>query len=68
MDRPEMMDAFFVGYGLRRSDKQELQYLVCLVRYGLSAIVWGMENNYLGFAREGREALAQLDTKVRRNV
>ena len=68
MDRPEMMDAFFEGYGQRRSDKQELQYLVCLVRYGLSAIVWGMENKYLGFAREGREALAQLEAKVLRNV
>jgi Ser/Thr protein kinase RdoA (MazF antagonist) len=64
MDRPEMMDAFFEGYGQHRSATEEQQYLVCLVRYGLSAIVWGMDNDYFGFAREGREALVRLAPKV----
>ena len=30
----------------------------------LSALVWGMENDYFGFAKEGRHALRMLGKKA----
>jgi hypothetical protein len=39
------------------TSKEAQQYLVANVQYALSAIVWGSENGYRGFAEEGRKAL-----------
>ena len=64
LHRPEMVEAFYEGYGRDRVAEMEQQILVCLIRYGLSAIVWGMDNDYFGFAREGREALVNLAPKI----
>lgn len=60
MRRPDLVDAFFVGYGRSLSPKEEQQRLVAHVQYALGAIVWGEENAYHGFAQEGRQALRRL--------
>ena len=59
IDRPDLVAAFFEGYGAL-TPMQEQQRLVALVRYALTAIVWGADNAYHGFADEGRVALRHL--------
>ena len=66
IDRPDLIEAFFEGYGPRPTSDWEQQRLVSLVDYSLAAIVWGNDNEYFGFAREGREALAHLDKQIGR--
>lgn len=62
--RPDLLDAFFDGYGSASSrpfgpaDAQ--QRLICHVLYALSAVAWGRENEYFGFEREGHLALQKL--------
>jgi len=57
--RPDLVAAFFEGYGAL-TPTQEQQRSVCLVRYALVAIAWGEDNEYHGFAREGHTALKHL--------
>ena len=64
IDHPERIAAFFEGYGRPLSTREEEQRLVCHVQYALAAVVWGMENDYFGYAAEGRRALALLRTLV----
>ena len=64
IDRPDLIEAFFEGYGFRKTPESKGQHFVSLVAYGLAAIVWGNDNEYFGFAREGREALAHLDKQT----
>jgi aminoglycoside phosphotransferase (APT) family kinase protein len=60
MRQPDLVDAFFEGYGRSFTPEEEQQRLVGHVQYGLGAIVWGEENAYHGFAEEGRRALRHL--------
>jgi aminoglycoside phosphotransferase (APT) family kinase protein len=60
MRRPELVDAFFEGYGRSFTSAEEQQRLFAHVQYGLGAIVWGEENAYHGFAEEGRRAIRCL--------
>ncbi|RMD60325.1 hypothetical protein D6833_09905, partial [Candidatus Parcubacteria bacterium] len=55
----DLMAAFFKGYG-DLTPAQEQQRLVSHVRYALVAVVWGEDNEYHGFAEEGRKALRHL--------
>lgn len=58
--RPELVEAFFEGYGRSLTPEEEQQCLVAHMQYALSAIVWGSENSYHGFVEEGRQALIRL--------
>ncbi len=60
MLRPELTDAFFEGYGRPLSTVEQEQLLVARTQYALGAIVWGRENLFFGFEREGRDALKAL--------
>ena len=60
MERPDLLKAFFDGYGRPLTPKEEQQRLVMHVYYALGAIIWGHDHSYLGFAEEGRKALVQL--------
>lgn len=60
MARPDTSAAFFAGYGRVFSAAEEEQIRFSRIVYAAGALVWGMENEYSGFAREGREALARL--------
>jgi len=55
--RPDLVAAFFEGYG-RRPDEQQL--FVAYAEYALGAILWGHDYAFYGFEREGREALVYL--------
>jgi len=55
--RPDLFDALIEGYGCA-IDRDQL--FVSRALYALAAVVWGCEVGYLGFAREGREALEVL--------
>ena len=58
--RPDLVDAFFAGYGRPLTPTEEQQLLVAHAEYALSAITWGHDNAFYGFEREGRESLAHL--------
>ncbi len=60
IDRPELAEAFFEGYGHTFPPSEEQQTLVAHVLYALDAVVWGMENSYFGFAADGRKAFKHL--------
>jgi Ser/Thr protein kinase RdoA (MazF antagonist) len=60
INRPDLVEAFFEGYGRTFTPEEEQQRLVAHAQYALSAIVWGRENSYHGFAEEGRQALRRL--------
>lgn len=57
---PDLMEAFYEGYGKAFTHKEEQQILVSHVLYDLGAIVWGQENAYYIYAEEGRQSLKQL--------
>ncbi len=58
--QPERMQAFFEGYGLALGPREQAQLRLLRSEYALDAIVWGRENAFYGFEREGRTALAYL--------
>lgn len=60
MERPDLLEALIEGYGRRWTAKEEQQLLVMHVQYALSAITWGCENSYFGFAEEGRRAIEHV--------
>jgi Ser/Thr protein kinase RdoA (MazF antagonist) len=60
VDRPDLVEAFFDGYGRSFTTEEEQQYLVAQVQYALGALVWGRESAYHGFAAEGQRALKHL--------
>ncbi len=64
--RPDLVDAFFAGYGRPLTPAQEQQLLVAHAEYALSAITWGRDNSFYGFEREGRESLAHLAPLIRK--
>jgi len=63
--RPDLVEAFFGGYGRSLTPEQQQQRLVAHVQYALTAVVWGSDNSYHGFAEEGRQALKHLDKLLR---
>ena len=62
IDRPDLLEAFFEGYGRSLTPLEEQQRLVAYTQYALGAIVWGCEHSFHGFAEEGRQALKRLTT------
>jgi aminoglycoside phosphotransferase len=58
--RPDLVAAFFEGYGRALTSNEEQQLLVAHAEYALGAILWGHEHAFYGFEREGRESLAHL--------
>jgi Ser/Thr protein kinase RdoA (MazF antagonist) len=58
--RPDLIDAFFEGYGRSLTPAEEQQLLVARAEYALSAIVWGRDHAFHGFEWEGRVSLAHL--------
>ncbi|RLT40595.1 MAG: aminoglycoside phosphotransferase family protein [Chloroflexi bacterium] len=62
--RPALTEAFDAGYGHVFSHAEEAQRLLGHILYALAAVVWGAENQYHGFAAEGRQALARLAEMV----
>ena len=63
--RPDLSEAFLDGYGRTFTPAEQQQQLVAHAEYALSAILWGRDNAFYGFEREGREALAHLATLLR---
>jgi aminoglycoside phosphotransferase len=63
--RPDLIDAFFEGYGRSLTHTEEQQLLVAHVKYALSAIIWGRDNSFYGFEQEGHESLAHLASSLR---
>jgi len=60
LERPDLVDAFFEGYGEPLEGKLLQQVLVGHVQYALSAVVWGSDYGYFGFAREGHQSFERL--------
>lgn len=60
IDHPERVEALLRGYGRAFRSVEERQMFIGHVLYALGALVWGMENQYFGFAAEGRRALEYL--------
>ena len=60
IERPELAEAFFEGYGRTFTPAEEQQRMVACAQYALDAVVWGMQNAYFGFAAEGRQAFKHL--------
>lgn len=58
--RPDLVEAFFEGYGRPLTPIEEEQLLVAHTEYALGAILWGRDHGFYGFEQEGREALAYL--------
>lgn len=63
IEHPQRVAALYEGYGRSFSPAEEQQLLVGHALYALAAVVWGMQNDYFGFAAEGRRALAYLTGK-----
>jgi aminoglycoside/choline kinase family phosphotransferase len=64
IERPDLIEAFFDGYGRRFTSHEEAQRLIGHVQYALAAVVWGIGNAYYGFAEEGRHALRHLQSRL----
>jgi Ser/Thr protein kinase RdoA (MazF antagonist) len=60
IDQPGLLESFFEGYGRKFSAAEEQQIWVSQVLFALTAVVWGCENDYFGFAGDGRRALEFL--------
>jgi aminoglycoside phosphotransferase len=58
--RPDLVAAFFEGYGRSLTAAEEQQLLVAHAEYALGAILWGHEHAFYGFEQEGHAALAHL--------
>lgn len=65
MARPDLLEAFLDGYDRSFTPNEEQQRLVAHVAYALTAVVWGNDNSYLGFAKEGHAALRTLAELLR---
>ncbi len=65
IDRPDLIEAFFEGYGRSLTSTEKQQLLVAHAEYALSAILWGHEYAFYGFEQEGRDALVHLASFLR---
>lgn len=64
MRRPHLVEALLDGYGGTRTARHQQQLMVMRVHYALSAITWGCEHSYFGFADEGRQAIEHLGMQL----
>jgi aminoglycoside phosphotransferase (APT) family kinase protein len=64
--RPDLVEAFFQGYGRPLTPAEEQQLLVARAEYALGAILWGRDHAFYGFEQEGRDALVHLAPKLER--
>ncbi len=62
--RPDLIAAFFEGYGRSLTPREEAQVLVGHVRYALGAIHWGHEHAYDGYVAEAHEALRHVSERL----
>lgn len=62
--RPDLVAAFFEGYGWSPTPTEAQQLLAARAMYALGAIVWGHDHAFYGFEREGREALTHLASRL----
>lgn len=60
INRPDLVESLLEGYGRPLSPTTRKQLLVGHTEYALNAILWGHENRFYGFEREGHESLAHL--------
>jgi len=60
MHRPDLLSAFFEGYGRSLTLAEQEQCLVTRTLYALGAVVWGNEYAFYGFEAEGRQALEHI--------
>ncbi|MHB0858297.1 MAG: aminoglycoside phosphotransferase family protein [Anaerolineae bacterium] len=60
IEQPGLLDALLEGYEHSWSAVEETQLLAWRTLYAVTAVVWGCEHEYLGFAAEGRKALRHL--------
>lgn len=60
--RPDLVEAFFEGYGRSLTPKEKQQVLLARAEYALEAILWGRDHCFNVFEQEGREALSHLAT------
>jgi aminoglycoside phosphotransferase len=60
VDRPDLVEAFDEGYAGLLQPPALPQKLLSRALYALAAIVWGRENDYRGFEREGRGGLRHV--------
>jgi aminoglycoside phosphotransferase len=60
LHHPNRLAAMLAGYGEPLTPRFEQQLLAAHALYALVAIVWGEENDYHGFAGDGRQALQQV--------
>jgi len=58
--RPDLVSAFFEGYGRALTQAEEQQLRVARAEYAMGAILWGHDHAFYGFEQEGRDALAHL--------
>jgi aminoglycoside phosphotransferase len=63
--RPDLVDAFFKGYGRALFPAEEQQLLVVHAAYALNAILWGHDYAFYGFEQEGHQALAHPSSLLR---
>lgn len=64
--RPDLAVAFLEGYGRPLTAAEGQQLLVARAAYALSAILWGRDHAFYGFAREGHVALTHLAALLKR--
>jgi len=65
INRPDLVGALFEGYGRCPSAREEQQMMVARAEYALGAILWGHDNSFHGFEREGHESLVHLASVLR---
>ncbi len=65
MHRPDLLTAFFEGYGRSLTTAEETQLFVARADYALGAILWGRDHQFYGFEQEGHDALAHLAQLLR---
>ncbi|MCB0033835.1 MAG: aminoglycoside phosphotransferase family protein [Anaerolineales bacterium] len=65
MHHPDLLIAFFEGYGRSLTTAEETQLFVARADYALGAILWGHDHQFYGFEQEGHDALAYLAQLLR---
>ncbi|MCP5097090.1 MAG: aminoglycoside phosphotransferase family protein [Chloroflexi bacterium] len=60
--RPDLIAAFWEGYGRFPTTNETQQLIIAHAEYALGAILWGHKHAFYGFEEEGRAALVHLQT------
>ena len=64
LERPDLLEAFFAGYGYVATAKAEQRRLVADTLYALSTVVWASRVGYHGSLREARKALVHIEQRL----